>query len=82
MNVAIPRFVRVRQHFPDAHISPEDIPQTVAELLAGSGAADALKPGMRVCLTCGSRGIDNIVAITRAVNRRFDTIPDTGGTEP
>ena len=66
-DVAIPRFVKVRQHFPNAHIPPEDIPQTVEKLLADSGAADALKPGMRVCLTCGSRGIDNIVAITRAV---------------
>lgn len=66
-DVAIPRFVRVRQHFPDDHIPPEKIPGAVVELLADSGAASALKPGMRVCLTCGSRGIDNIVAITRAV---------------
>jgi len=66
-DVAIPRFVKVRQNFSDAHIPPEDIPETVKRLLSRSEIADTVKPGMQICLTCGSRGIDNIVAITAAV---------------
>lgn len=66
-DVAIPRFVKVRQQFSDAHIAPEEIPAAVKNALARSEIADTVKPGMRICLTCGSRGIDNIVAITAAV---------------
>ena len=66
-DVAIPRFVKVRQNFSDAHIAPEDIPAAVKTALSRSEIADTVKPGMRICLTCGSRGIDNIVAITAAV---------------
>lgn len=66
-DVAIPRFVKVQQNFSDAHIPPEQIPETVKAALSRSEIADTVKPGMQICLTCGSRGIDNIVAITAAV---------------
>lgn len=66
-DVTIPRFVKVRQRFADEHIPPQKIPAAVKEALSRDCIADTLKPGMRVCLTCGSRGIDNIVAITAAV---------------
>lgn len=66
-DVALPRFVRIRQQFCEAHIPPEAIAQTVADRLSRPEIASRIRPGMSVCLTCGSRGIDNIVAITRAV---------------
>jgi len=66
-DVQIPRFVRVKQHFSSAHIPPESIPGAVLTELARPEVATSIKPGMRICLTCGSRGIDNIVAIIRTV---------------
>lgn len=62
-DVPLPRFVRVRQSFSDAKI--EDIPSAVCSALEPLAAQ--LRPGMRICLTCGSRGIDNNAAIIRAV---------------
>lgn len=66
-DVPIPRFVKVRQHLDNTCISSGEIPAAVNAALSRAGIAHVLKPGMRVCITCGSRGIDNIVAITEAV---------------
>ncbi len=66
-SVTIPKFVRVHQSFSDAHIAAEDIPCAVANALNRDVISNAVRPGMEVCITCGSRGIDNIVAITKAV---------------
>ena len=65
--VYIPKFVKVRQNFPDEHIPAQQIPEAVRQALSRSEISETIRPGMRICLTCGSRGIDNIVAITAAV---------------
>jgi len=59
-----PRLLLVRQKFPDRHI-----PDVVAEVrlqLAASPFAGRLKPGSRVAIGVGSRGIHNIAAMVRA----------------
>lgn len=61
-DVPMPRFVRVRQAFSRDQI--EDVPGAVRDAL--KPLAPQLRPGMRICLTCGSRGIDNNAAIIRA----------------
>ena len=66
-DLQIPKFVKVRQQFSREHIAPEEIPATVRMQLSRPEIENTIRPGMRVCLTCGSRGIDNIVSITRAV---------------
>lgn len=66
-NVALPEFVKVRQCFSEERIPPERIRETVFAQLSREEIARRIRPGMSVCLTCGSRGIDNIVEITRAV---------------
>ncbi len=65
--VRLPKFVKLRQEFSRAQIAPADIPGAVRAQLERPQIRDTIQPGMSVCLTCGSRGIDNIVAITRAV---------------
>jgi hypothetical protein len=60
-DVPLPRFVRVRQEFSKEQI--EDVPSAVFTALQPL----KLQPGMRICLTCGSRGIDNNAVIIRAV---------------
>src|SRR5208282_3987073 len=59
------RLLTVRQHFPDRSIS--DIPGAIAAELAGSGFGSNLKPGARIAIGIGSRGISNIATIARAV---------------
>jgi len=60
-----PRLYFVRQNFPDRRI--HDIPAEVSEQLSSSGFGSNLKPGARVALGVGSRGIANIATIVRSV---------------
>jgi hypothetical protein len=59
----LPRMTRVRQHFPGAAL--EDPLQTLRRQLRQT--ALQLRPGARVAVAGGSRGIANIAAFTRAV---------------
>lgn len=56
------RFIPVRQNFPHRRLN--DIPGAVQRELAASGTA---KPGSRVAIGVGSRGISNLATIVRAV---------------
>ena len=55
----------VRQNLPDRAL--KDIPGTVAQQLAEAGFESRLRPGGRVAIGVGSRGIANIATIVRAV---------------
>ncbi|MBS1857243.1 MAG: hypothetical protein JST11_17880 [Acidobacteria bacterium] len=61
----LPRLMIVRQNFPAHRI--EDIPAEVRRQLAGSGFSYRLKPGSRVAIGVGSRGIANIATIVHGV---------------
>ncbi len=65
--VELPRFVRINQSFPSERIAPEQIREAVYKELSRPQIASTILPGKSVCITCGSRGIDNIVAIIRSV---------------
>jgi hypothetical protein len=60
-----PRLLVVRQKFPDRRIA--DVAATVRAQLGSSGFAARLKPGSRIAIGVGSRGIHNIAAIVRNV---------------
>lgn len=60
-----PRLLTVRQNFPDRSI--HDIPGEIERQLSASGFASRVKPGGRVALGVGSRGIANTAAIVRSV---------------
>ncbi|MEN6608516.1 MAG: hypothetical protein ABFD60_14820 [Bryobacteraceae bacterium] len=60
-----PRVAAIRQHFPDRRL--QDIPGDVRRELASAGFGAGLKPGARVAIGAGSRGIANIAVIVRAV---------------
>ncbi|MGD0868154.1 MAG: hypothetical protein ABSB88_01280 [Bryobacteraceae bacterium] len=62
-----PRLLVVRQKFPDRRIP--DVPAEVRQQLAASGFAARVKPGARIAIGVGSRGIHNIAAIVRGVVR-------------
>jgi hypothetical protein len=61
--VTFPRLVLVRQKFPDRRLA--DVPGEVRRQLAASPFAARLRPGARIAIGVGSRGISNIAAIVR-----------------
>jgi hypothetical protein len=61
--MAFPRIFVVRQNFPDRHI--HDVAGEVGKQLAESPFASRLRPGARVAIGVGSRGIHNIATIVR-----------------
>lgn len=66
-DVYIPKMFKVRQTFPRPIILPEDIPEIVKEELSQKRFSDQIKPGMSIAITAGSRGIANVVIITKAI---------------
>ncbi len=60
-----PRVVKIRQTFPRPRV--EDVGGTVRDQLRREDIASAVRPGMSVAVTAGSRGIARIDEILRAV---------------
>jgi hypothetical protein len=60
-----PRLLLVRQNFPDRSL--RDVRASVTNELAQSPFGGRLRPGARVAIGVGSRGISNIAAIVRSV---------------
>src|SRR5512133_791797 len=61
--MSFPRLLVARQNFPDRRIP--DVAAEVRKQLGASGFAARLKPGSRVAIGVGSRGIHNIATIVR-----------------
>jgi hypothetical protein len=59
------RLLNIHQKFPDRRVA--DISSTVQKELAASGFGENLKPGARIAIGVGSRGIANVASIVRAV---------------
>ncbi len=66
-DVPLPRMFHVAQQFPDRHIDRADIERTIFQEIDRSGMGERIRPGMRVAITAGSRGIRNVDEITRSV---------------
>ncbi len=62
--MSFPQLALVRQKFPDRRIP--DVAAEVRSQLAASGFAAKLRPGARVAIGVGSRGIHNIALIVRS----------------
>jgi hypothetical protein len=62
--MAWPRMLLVRQNFPDRRIG--EIAGEVRRQLQMSGFAERLRPGARVAIGVGSRGIANLAAMVRS----------------
>lgn len=66
-DVPVPAMFHAAQTFDKAHLRREDIEETVFREIIHSGMADRIRPGMRVAVTAGSRGIRNVDEITRSI---------------
>ncbi|KUK82628.1 MAG: Uncharacterized protein XD97_0388, partial [Pelotomaculum thermopropionicum] len=56
-----PQMVKIKQTFPDLGLT--NIPEKTRSILCSSELKYNIKPGMRVGITAGSRGINNICQI-------------------
>lgn len=65
----LPRVIPIRQRFSGPRVA--DIPEEVGKQLAQAGTEGRIKPGMRIAITAGSRGIANIPLILRSVVRQL-----------
>lgn len=70
----LPKMVKVRQRLDGSHITSEEIPALVAKEL--EPMRSRISRGMRVAITCGSRGVANIAIITKAI---VDFVKSCGG---
>jgi hypothetical protein len=59
----LPRLARIRQSFPASDVA--DVAGALRQQLAKPGVLDAIKPGMRIAVAVGSRGVAEIPTLTR-----------------
>lgn len=63
----VPRMFRVRQTFPRPKLEVDQIPGIIKHLLEEEKFAARVKPGMRIAITAGSRGIANVALTTKCI---------------
>ena len=66
-DVTVPRMFQVRQIFPRNKIEPEEIPDIIKKLLSEEKFSSQIKPGMKIAITAGSRGIANNALTTKCI---------------
>ncbi|HCL79159.1 MAG TPA: hypothetical protein DIC53_04235 [Synergistaceae bacterium] len=65
--IAIPRVVKVRQNFDRPRV--ENVEEELARQIRGGGYLKAVRPGSKIAITAGSRGVANIPLLLRTVVR-------------
>ena len=66
-DVKTPEMISVRQNFDGTHIDAADIPSVISAEMKQEKIASRFKPGMRVAITAGSRGVANIALIIKCI---------------
>ena len=66
-DVPLPRMFRAAQSFDGMHLERDQIRQAIFDEIETSGMGERIRPGMRIAITAGSRGIRNVDEITRSV---------------
>ena len=65
--ISLPRMYKAKQFFDQGRIDPEKISEAVFAELSKPELGDPVKPGKRIAISCGSRGVANIPIITKAM---------------
>jgi hypothetical protein len=71
---SLPPLAKVRQKLPSDHI--EDVRNDVRQRLLDSGLRDTVKPGNRIAVTAGSRGIGGLIDLLSGIS---DAVKSCGG---
>ena len=64
----LPRMFQVKQSFMRPRLETAEIPEKIKELLSEEKFASQGKPGMRIAITAGSRGIANVALSTKCIS--------------
>ena len=67
--VSLPKMVRIRQRFPSQSVS--DLAAEVHVQLSQEKISSSVKPGMRIAITAGSRGLDRYPELMRSIVREI-----------
>lgn len=67
-----PKIVKIKQVFERPLL--KEIENTISNELNRIGISKKIKPGQKIAITAGSRGINNIARITKAIVREFKAI--------
>ena len=73
-DVPVPKMVKIRQSFNADEIV--DVSGALATALADSGQLERIKPGMRIAIAAGSRGVAQLAALVRTT---ADEVKKRGG---
>ncbi|MCL2381798.1 MAG: nickel-dependent lactate racemase [Treponema sp.] len=65
--VKLPKMLKARQLFDRERIEPDKIPEAVFAEMSRPELGDYIKPGKRIAITSGSRGVANVGIITKAI---------------
>ena len=63
----LPKMFKAKQIFPRPKIEPDQIPSIIKDLLSEGKFANKIKPGMRIAITAGSRGVANVALTTKCI---------------
>lgn len=66
-NVPLPKMVRIRQNYDRTCIPEAEVASTLLQQLSRPQLADKIHPGMRIAITCGSRGIHHYALMTKTM---------------
>ena len=66
-NTYVPKMFKVRQVFPRPKIEKKEIPKIIEDILSEEKFSSKIKPGMRIAITAGSRGIANVALTTKCI---------------
>ena len=74
--VPLPKMVKIKEKFDDTYIPVDQIPDTIFAQLGQKKLEGMIKPGMRIAITVGSRGIAKIPLIVKSM---ADFVKSQGG---
>ena len=66
-DVPVPKMVKIRQNFDRTHIPTEKLPELVTQELDRDEIGGKIKPGQKIAITCGSRGINHHALMAKAI---------------
>ncbi len=66
-DVPIPKMVRIRELYDDTHIPEEEIPSIIRKEMDQPDLGGKILPGMKIAITCGSRGINHYALMARTI---------------
>ncbi|MCL5110912.1 MAG: lactate racemase domain-containing protein, partial [Chloroflexi bacterium] len=70
--MTLPKMARVRQVFDVSYV--QDVPGEVRQQMATLGLAGRVRPGQRIAITAGSRGIANMAEIIATIAAEFKAV--------